>query len=853
MRGAWKLRLCATLLWVSVAFPLYAQSVLFRVEEAENGEPLSGVVIRAVGVGGQTVHYTLTDREGLAEIPLTQSTDTLKVSLLGFRERFFLRPFRDRYHIQMETAPLQISPAGVTAHKVEEVGDTIRYNVKALKDQEDLVLSDFLKRLPGVDVSKSGYVKYNGRDINRFYVDGKDILESNYNLATRHLAVDAVQSVEVLKNHQPIQMLRGIEESDRAAMNIVLDNNARSKVTGSASAAVGIATAPPTVPLAGKLTAFYVAPSFSSVDVAGYDGQGNALQEPDLTLQQDRSYRHVALRGRIGQGGVSAPLEEKRSLFNRTVDASSVNRFSSKETEGLSMTVKYASDRKESSAEMVSSYRDAASGDRTFARSEDRVADLHRLTGILSYSDNAPKHYVKEKLYADFGREGGLVDVTGDWARNQLADRKGWNLENEATLGTKLGDKVIRMTSFTQWSGVEENLSLGIPGQHVQASLFDQQLTFSNISRARGRWRMSAHPEAEVTVYHRENQLAGISEDIQGIRDGSTRASLWQAGMAAGLTYGGAPFLAESEATLKYASCRIGEKTKGQGIGNARLSMKYVAGRWECRLRGEAGVKAPDIQGIGDALILTGYQNLWKGSDVLLFTPYASSSVEFLYREPVSGWNFRTTAGISRSEGNASARDIFPDFILSYVTDDTFAIRSENVGAELSKGLFSINGKAFASLDYQHSASVFQQDGRGVVYGSGILSASGQLSMTLFRRWNIVTDILADRYHYMTDGKRSDTNLSFRSKVKNTLSFSDAWSGSAGIDVHYDSSIDKAFVFPDLALTWKGKKGLRIRLEALNLLDRREYAYVLLSPLLEESYRLRIRPLTVILGADWQL
>ena len=276
MRGAWKLRLCATLLWVSVAFPLYAQSVLFRVEEAENGEPLSGVVIRAVGVGGQTVHYTLTDREGLAEIPLTQSTDTLKVSLLGFRERFFLRPFRDRYHIQMETAPLQISPAGVTAHKVEEVGDTIRYNVKALKDQEDLVLSDFLKRLPGVDVSKSGYVKYNGRDINRFYVDGKDILESNYNLATRHLAVDAVQSVEVLKNHQPIQMLRGIKESDRAAMNIVLDEKARSKVTGSASAAVGVATAPPTVPLSGKLTAFYVAPSFSSVDVAGYDGQGNA-------------------------------------------------------------------------------------------------------------------------------------------------------------------------------------------------------------------------------------------------------------------------------------------------------------------------------------------------------------------------------------------------------------------------------------------------------------------------------------------------------------------------------------------------------------------------------------------------
>lgn len=852
MRGAWRQWLCAILLGAGVAFPLRAQTVLFRVEEAENGEPLSGVVIRAVGIGGQTVHYALTDREGLAEIPLTQSMDTLKVSLLGFRERSFLRPFRDRYLIQLETAPLQIRPAGVTAHKVEEVGDTIRYNVKALKNQEDLVLSDFLKRLPGVDVSKAGYVKYNGRDINRFYVDGKDILESNYNLATRHLSVDAVRSVEILQNHQPIRMLQGIKESDRAAMNIVLDENTRSKVTGSASVAAGVATAPPTVPLAGELSAFYVAPSFSSVDVAGYDGQGNALKELDLTLQQDRSYRHVPLRKRIGMGGVPAPLEEKRSLFNQTVEASTVNRFSSKETEGLSSTVKYASDRKESSAQTVSSYRNAGAGDRTFIRSEDRITGQHQLTGILSYTDNSTKHYVKEKLYADFGREEGLVAVTGDWERSQQANQKGWTLENEATLGTRLEDKIIRMTSFTQWSGVEESLSLGVPGQEVQASLFDQQLSLSSISRARGRWRMSAHPEAEVTVYHRNNQLEGISEYIPGVRKGTTRASLWQAGVTAGLSYDGAPFLAEAEGTLLYAFCRIGEKTESRGVGNARLYLKCVAGRWECRVRGEAGVQAPDIQSAGDAMILTGYQSLWKGTEVLLFTPYASSSIEFLYRAPVSGWNFRTTAGIRRSEGNASARDIFPDFILSYVTDNTYAIRSGNVRTELSKGLFSINGKASASLEYRHSASVFQQDGRGVGYGSGTLSTSGQLSMTLFRRWCIVTDIRADRYHYLTDGRKSDTNIAIKSKYRNTVSFSDAWSGSAGVDVHYDSSIDKAFVFPDFAVIWKGKKGLRIRLEAINLLDRREYAYVLLSPLLEESYHMRIRPLTVLIGADWQ-
>ena len=97
-----------------------------------------------------------------------------------------------------------------------------------------------------------------------------------------------------------------------------------------------------------------------------------------------------------------------------------------------------------------------------------------------------------------------------------------------------------------------------------------------------------------------------------------------------------------------------------------------------------------------------------------------------------------------------------------------------------------------------------------------------------------------------------DTDYSLFSRLGNTLSFSDAWSGSVKVGIHYDANLEKAFFFPDIGLTWKGKKGLRVRMEALNLLDLREYAYVLLSPLLEESYRLKIRPLTVLVAVDWQ-
>ena len=150
----WALTGMAVFCWT--VSPLSAQTVRIRVEEADNGKPLSGVIIRAVKADGQTLRYGLTDQDGCVEMAMPESADTLKVSLLGFRERTFVRPFQNQYLILLETAPLSIRAAGVTAHKVEEVGDTIRYLVPALKNKEDRVLSDVLERLPGVEVSKAG-------------------------------------------------------------------------------------------------------------------------------------------------------------------------------------------------------------------------------------------------------------------------------------------------------------------------------------------------------------------------------------------------------------------------------------------------------------------------------------------------------------------------------------------------------------------------------------------------------------------------------------------------------------------------------------------------------------------------
>lgn len=104
-------------------------------------------------------------------------------------------------------------------------GDTLTYILNAFANSKDRTLSDVLKKLPGVDVDANGAIKYNGRYINKFYVEGKDLMESRYGVITNTLPNTVIESVEILQNHQPLKILEGKTLSHETAFNIKLKKN----------------------------------------------------------------------------------------------------------------------------------------------------------------------------------------------------------------------------------------------------------------------------------------------------------------------------------------------------------------------------------------------------------------------------------------------------------------------------------------------------------------------------------------------------------------------------------------------------------------------------------------------------
>ncbi len=133
---------------------------------------------------------------------------------------------------------ISLKEVKVRANPLLLKGDTLSYNLASFLGKGDVTLEDGLKRLPGVEVAKSGAISYMGKGISAFNIEGLDMLDGKYNLATRNMGADMVTKVEVVRNYHARKMDED-KPSDAVALNIKLAKKAKFKPFGQEEAGVG--------------------------------------------------------------------------------------------------------------------------------------------------------------------------------------------------------------------------------------------------------------------------------------------------------------------------------------------------------------------------------------------------------------------------------------------------------------------------------------------------------------------------------------------------------------------------------------------------------------------------------------
>jgi len=193
------------------------------------GEALTGanIVIRKPH-NQDILAYTISQEQGKYLLQIAKQVDSLEItaSFLGYIPEKIIKPaISQNLDFVLSVSNEQLKEVIIKTQPVNIKGDTINYKVSALKRLEDKVLADVIKRIPGIEVKPNGIIYYEGKAINKFYIENMDMLNGRYNLASNNLPVEDIASVQVYENHQPIKLLDSLVYSDRAALNIRLKKN----------------------------------------------------------------------------------------------------------------------------------------------------------------------------------------------------------------------------------------------------------------------------------------------------------------------------------------------------------------------------------------------------------------------------------------------------------------------------------------------------------------------------------------------------------------------------------------------------------------------------------------------------
>ncbi|MCE2973837.1 MAG: Plug and carboxypeptidase regulatory-like domain-containing protein [Sediminibacterium sp.] len=210
------------------------------------GAPLRDVHVILSDINkSKPLSFVFTDLEGrfvLVVPDYVVDSVAIRFSGLGYKSKvvsFSLKSGFEVPQVRLQTNTQNLPDVVVKSGPIIQRRDTISYDVKTFTDQQDRVLADVLRKMPGIEVTDNGTVKYQGRLINRYYIEGLNLLDGKYSLANNNIPVDAVEQVQILENHQPLKVLDSVSISNRAALNVKLKAESKNKIIGRAKTGAG--------------------------------------------------------------------------------------------------------------------------------------------------------------------------------------------------------------------------------------------------------------------------------------------------------------------------------------------------------------------------------------------------------------------------------------------------------------------------------------------------------------------------------------------------------------------------------------------------------------------------------------
>ncbi len=275
----------------------------------------------------------------------------LSISYVGYQQQWVAfktgnNPSLNLNNIYLEDAS-KVSTVTVTARRPPVVinGDSIEFNSENFKTVPNAVVEDMLKKMPGIEVDKSGAITVNGKSVTKVYVNGKEFFTGDPKMATKNLPADAVDKIQVYDRKSDQAMFTGIDDgNEETAINIKTKKDRKQSTFGKINGSGGT---PSRFDGQGNINRinndqqFSIIgtanntnrQNFSNVDMSSFSGGGGGGGRGGggMTLQinngggSDANTQGVANTYSLG-GNYSDVLNDKKMDFNANANVSDIER-----------------------------------------------------------------------------------------------------------------------------------------------------------------------------------------------------------------------------------------------------------------------------------------------------------------------------------------------------------------------------------------------------------------------------------------------------------------------------------------------------------------------------------------------
>ncbi len=223
-------KILTTLIIILFYSPLFSQTLKGFVRDEKGIGLKIPITLRDSTLDGSIVEVFYPEENGSFEYHLSETYAKLFIHLNPKNFQTYtdsiIRPVKSgvyKYDIVLKPREFELQEVVVSAvQKVKVKGDTLEYNASKLLNGTERRLKELLQKLPGIEMSSNGRMKYMGKVVEALQLDGDDLFEQNYGIATKNMDVDLVDKVQIINKFNANPILKRFQKSNTVGINLIL-------------------------------------------------------------------------------------------------------------------------------------------------------------------------------------------------------------------------------------------------------------------------------------------------------------------------------------------------------------------------------------------------------------------------------------------------------------------------------------------------------------------------------------------------------------------------------------------------------------------------------------------------------